>query len=117
MATRDALLDLSVLERLLRGDRQQMRKFADKFIHIATRDLQELAAAIEASDPAGLRHLGHRARSAALTVGANAMAGLYLQLEHLPADADLALSTARRLLAALRATFERTAECLGAGRI
>lgn len=108
----DALLDLSVLERLLQGDRQQMRKFADRFIHAAASDLQEIAAAIAAGDHEALRHLGHRARAASLTVGATAMASLYLHFGRLPADTAAALATARQLLAELRETLQHTASSL-----
>ena len=113
MAT-DALLDLSVLERLLQGDREQMRKFADKFIHAAAHDLHEIAAAIAAGDHEQLRHLGHRARSAALSVGATAMASLYHHLERLPADASTALANARHLLAELKETLHHTTTSLRA---
>lgn len=112
--TADALLDLSVLERLLQGDRQQMRKFADKFIQTAARDLDQIAAALAAGEHDQLRHLGHRARSAALTVGAAAMASLYLHLERLPSDPASALSVARKLLDELEAALQHTTTSLRA---
>lgn len=110
----DPLLDLSVLEHLLGGDWQQMRKFAGKFLHTAASDLEEIDAALAAGDHAMLRHLGHRARAAALTVGAHAMAALYLRLERLPGDAQDAIESARSLLARLRETLALTAHRLRA---
>lgn len=103
----DRFLDLTVLERLLGGNRHLMEKFARRFLDAAHGALAEIEAALGANNVALLRHLGHRTRSAALTLGATEMAELCRQLEHLPDDLNAAAPVVAELRSALAATAAR----------
>lgn len=111
--TSDPMLDLSVLERLLGGNRELMRKFAGRFVDTTAEALVEIDSALGAADLEQLRHLGHRTRSAALAVGASAMAESCQQLEQLAGDA----AAAARVVADLQAAFAATAGRLQAARL
>lgn len=112
----DPYFDISVLESLLEGDRQMMGRFASRFTGAAHSALAEIDGALAAGDLAQLRHLGHRTRSAALTVGAGAIAGLCKELELLPHDAPDSLGAARALVSELHAALAATtARMTGAG--
>lgn len=103
----DRFLDLSVLERLLGGNRGLMQKFAGRFLDAGANALSEIDGALGAADLAQLRHLGHRTRSAALAVGAAEMAELCRQLEHTPDDTAAAAQVVAQLHAAFSATAAR----------
>ena len=104
--------DISVLDTLLEGDRTMMRRFASRFIDTARSALAEIDSALAAGDLPQLRHLGHRTRSGALTVGATAMAGLCKQLELLPPDAPDSHGAARALVHELHAALAATAHSM-----
>ncbi|MFD2366942.1 Hpt domain-containing protein [Pseudoduganella sp. GCM10020061] len=105
------LFDPSVLEQLLAGNREMMGRFAHRFVESARHALAEIDAALAAQDAHQLRHLGHRTRSAALTVGAAGMAELCARLEQLQ---DLA--AASPLVGDLHSAFSATVAGLrGAG--
>jgi HPt (histidine-containing phosphotransfer) domain-containing protein len=106
----DPYFDISVLNTLLEGDRQMMRRFAARFIETARSALAEIDSALAAGDLPQLRHLGHRTRSGALTVGAGAIAALCKQLELLPDGPGPAQALVDELHAALAATAARMNE-------
>lgn len=103
------VFDISVMEHMLGADRVLLAKFAGKFLESARAALEEIDAALEAGDAEQLRHLGHRTKSAALTVGAQDMAALCLQLER-AADAPSSAPVVGSLHAALAATAARMRE-------
>jgi two-component system sensor histidine kinase/response regulator len=80
-----AVIDLSVLAKLLSYDQDKVRKFAFKFLHSSQQGFDEMDAALAAGQVERVRELGHRIKSAARTVGAIGMAELCQQLEHLAA--------------------------------
>lgn len=102
----DSLFDIAAMEHMLGADRGLLVKFAGKFLESARAALEDIDAALEAGDAEQLRHLGHRTRSAALTVGAQEMAALCLQLEY-AADASSAAPVVGSLHAVLDATAAR----------
>ncbi|WP_375540427.1 PAS domain S-box protein [Rugamonas apoptosis] len=95
-----AVIDLSILARLLSYDPHKVRKFAFKFLQTTQDGLRQMEAALERGELQPVRELGHRIKSSARTVGALGMADMCLQLEHLADDAT-AGATARALLAKL----------------
>lgn len=105
----DPVLDLAVLNTLLEGDQPMIRRFAVRFLDSARGAMAEIDGALAAGDAAQLRHLGHRTRSAALTVGATAMAALCQRLEQLPPDGDAAAGAARSLVDQLHSALAATA--------
>jgi PAS domain S-box-containing protein len=89
-----AVIDLSILAKLLGYHPHKVRKFAFKFLQNAQDGLNQMEAALRRGDLAALRELGHRLKSPARTVGALGMGELLLQVEQLPAtasDADNAM--------------------------
>lgn len=102
----DRHFDASVMERMLGGDRDLLAKFAGRFLESARDALAEIDAAHGAGDMEQLQHLGHRTKSAALTVGAQEMAALCEQLER-SGDAASAAPVVTALHAAFAATAAR----------
>ncbi|MES2126890.1 MAG: PAS domain S-box protein [Pseudomonadota bacterium] len=97
-----AVIDLSVLGKLLSYDQDKVRKFAFKFLQSTEEGLAEMDRAIDSGDLARVRELGHRFKSAARTVGALGMGDLFLALEKLPeGGADEEQRAARALQAKL----------------
>ncbi|NYE61974.1 PAS domain S-box-containing protein [Duganella sp. 1224] len=83
-----AVIDLSILAKLLGYHPHKVRKFAFKFLQNAQDGLNQMEAALRRGDLSLLRDLGHKLKSPARTVGALGMGELLLQLEQLPADAS-----------------------------
>jgi PAS domain S-box-containing protein len=107
-----AVIDLSILAKLLGYHPHKVRKFAFKFLHNTQDGLNQMETALGRGDVAALRELGHRLKSPARTVGALGMGELLLQLEQLPpadSDADNALR-AQALLQKLWPLLERITE-------
>jgi two-component system sensor histidine kinase/response regulator len=107
-----AVIDLSILAKLLGYHPHKVRKFAFKFLHNTQDGLNQMETALRCGDLAALRELGHRLKSPARTVGALGMGELLLQMEQLPAadsDADNALR-AQALLQKLWPLLERITE-------
>ncbi len=84
-----AIIDLSVLAKLLGGDSEKVNKFALKFYDNASHGLDELDTAYVAADLSKISELGHRLKSSARSVGATLFANLCETLEHLPEEADI----------------------------
>jgi PAS domain S-box-containing protein len=83
-----AVIDLSILAKLLGYHPHKVRKFAFKFLHNTQDGLNQMETALGRGDLAALRELGHRLKSPARTVGALGMGELMLQMEQLPPDAS-----------------------------
>jgi PAS domain S-box-containing protein len=107
-----AVIDLSILAKLLGYHPHKVRKFAFKFLHNTQDGLNQMETALGRGDLAALRELGHRLKSPARTVGALGMGELMLQMEQLPpeaSDADNALR-AQAVLQKLWPLLERITE-------
>jgi two-component system sensor histidine kinase/response regulator len=79
-----AIIDLSILAKLLSYNQDKVRKFAFKFLETTQDGFNDIDTALRAGDIARVRELGHRIKSSARTVGAIGLAELCLQLEALP---------------------------------
>jgi len=107
-----AVIDLSILAKLLGYHPHKVRKFAFKFLHNTQDGLNQMESALGRGDVAALRELGHRLKSPARTVGALGMGELLLQMEQLPpadSDADNTLR-AQAVLEKLWPLLERITE-------
>jgi PAS domain S-box-containing protein len=107
-----AVIDLSILAKLLGYHPHKVRKFAFKFLHNTQDVLNQMETALGRGDVPALRELGHRLKSPARTVGALGMGELLLQMEQLPladSDADNALR-AQAMLQKLWQLLERITE-------
>jgi len=98
-ASGHAVLDLSVLETLVNHDATKFRKFALLFISSIDTVLTEVDTAIATDNLPLLMAMGHRAKSTALNIGAEAFSKQCLQLEQLARaqDRPAALQIAREL--------------------
>jgi len=83
-----AVIDLSILAKLLGYHPHKVRKFAFKFLQNTQDGLTQMEAALRQGDLVALRDLGHKLKSPARTVGALGMGELMLELEKLPLDAS-----------------------------
>ncbi|NEX59626.1 PAS domain-containing hybrid sensor histidine kinase/response regulator [Noviherbaspirillum galbum] len=79
----DALpaFDPDALRTLIGDDLDKIRHFANRFLTTSRNATEELHAALVDGDFAAMASLGHRQKSSARAVGANALADLYLALE------------------------------------
>jgi len=107
-----AVIDLSILAKLLGYHPEKVRKFAFKFLHNAQEGLSAMEVALKRGDLTAIRELGHRLKSPARTVGALGMGDILSDLEQLPASASDAanLATARTTLAKLWPLLEQITE-------
>jgi len=83
-----AVIDLSILAKLLGYHPHKVRKFAFKFLQNTQDGLNQMEAALGRGDLAALRELGHKLKSPARTVGALGMGELLLEMEKLPPEAS-----------------------------
>jgi PAS domain S-box-containing protein len=94
-----AIIDLTILAKLLSYNQDKVRKFAFKFLQTTHEGFDEIEAALRKGDIHHTRELGHRIKSSARTVGALGLAELCLQLENLPPSTpDAEKAEATRLL-------------------
>ncbi|QYF95764.1 PAS domain S-box protein [Massilia sp. PAMC28688] len=105
-----AIIDLTILARLLSYDPTKVRKFAFKFLQTTQDGLAEMDQALAAGKLARLHELGHRTKSSARAVGALGMAALCQQLEDLPADVPAALHEAHDHIAQMWLLLEQITE-------
>jgi two-component system sensor histidine kinase/response regulator len=84
MAGDPAIIDLSILAKLLSYNQDKVRKFAFKFLETTQDGFNDIDTALKTGDIARIRELGHRIKSSARTVGAIGLADLCLALEKLP---------------------------------
>ncbi len=103
-----AALDVAALSLTFSNDPVKMRKYAQLFLDTARDGLAEMEQALALEDLKRLADLGHRTKSSALAVGANAFAALCLALEGLRHGGDL--PQARTLMAAMGPALARVAE-------
>lgn len=87
--TNPAIIDCSVLAKMLGTDRLLLEKFLYRFVETARLDLAEIEAALATEDVTALGVLGHRAHSAAKVAGAMAYAELCQALELAGGQGDL----------------------------
>ncbi|MES2261060.1 MAG: PAS domain S-box protein [Pseudomonadota bacterium] len=106
-----AIIDLSILAKLLGYNPQKVRKFAFKFLQTTQSGFQDMETALAGGQVERVRELGHRIKSSARTVGALGMADLCQALELLAAGetAD-EVARARAILARLWPLLERVTE-------
>jgi two-component system sensor histidine kinase/response regulator len=111
MAGDPAVIDLSVLAKLLSYDQDKVRKFAFKFLQSTQHGFDEMEQALAAGNLGRVRELGHRIKSAARTVGAIGMSDLCLRLEKLGEDGpDAGKAEAQAIVARLWPLLEQITE-------
>ncbi len=79
-----AVIDLTILAKVLSYDPDKVRKFAFKFLQTTQKAFEDMETALAAGNVQQVRELGHRIKSAARTVGALGLGTLCEQLEALP---------------------------------
>ena len=104
-----AVIDLSILAKLLGYHPHKVRKFAFKFLQNSQEGITRMEAALRRGDLAGVRELSHRLKSPARTVGALGMSELLRELEQLPLE-QASQARARTLLAELWPLLEKITE-------
>ncbi|MES2075753.1 MAG: PAS domain S-box protein [Pseudomonadota bacterium] len=104
-----AVIDLTILAKLLGYHPQKVRKFAFKFLQTTQDGLAEMDTALARGDIDTMRALGHRIKASARTVGALGMAELLQAMEELPPGPDEALRGGA-LLARLWPLLEQVTE-------
>ncbi|HEU0187066.1 MAG TPA: CHASE domain-containing protein [Gallionellaceae bacterium] len=97
-----AVIDLSVLARMVNDDPARIRKFAEKFLDAADKGMAEIGSALEQSDLRTMAEVGHRIKSAARTVGAIGFGDLCQALE----QHDNNPERARRLVEQMQGLLE-----------
>jgi PAS domain S-box-containing protein len=105
ITTDSAVIDLSVLEKVIGSDPVKLRNFALRYLQSAQLGLDEIEVALRQENMAALAALGHRSKSPARTVGAHGFADLCQALEQC-GDFD----QARQIVAQMRPLLERIAE-------
>ncbi len=95
----DLLIDLSVLVDALGGDTAQVHKYVLLFLESTKEGLAEIDVALNLSDIESIAVVGHRIKSAALTVGALRFADLCLTLEQLRKSKDI--EKAKKIIASM----------------
>jgi len=108
-----AVIDFSVLERIIGSDPAKIHKFTLKYLNSAQQGLDEIEEALRQEDMAALAALGHRNKSPARTVGATAYADLCQSLEQCKGGGDIA--QARQIVAQMRLLLVRIAEQIHRG--
>src|SRR5450830_30586 len=103
-----AILDLATLALTFSNDTAKMRKYAQLFLDTARDGIAEMEQALALEDLGRLADLGHRSKSSARAVGANAFAALCLSIEGLRRGGDL--PQARALVAAMAPALAQVAE-------
>ncbi|USX20212.1 PAS domain S-box protein [Oxalobacteraceae bacterium OTU3REALA1] len=105
-----AVIDLSILAKLLGYHPHKVRKFAFKFLQNSQDVITRMEAALRRGDMTTVRDLSHRLKSPARTVGALGMGELLLELEELPLDDPASAARAQALLADLWPLLEKITE-------
>lgn len=81
-------LDLSVLQSMFGDDIPLRNAILQEFTNFAAPYVQELNDALQSSNRAGIRHLAHKLKSSARTVGANELAEACANLESAAAESE-----------------------------
>ena len=103
-------LDLSVLETLVNHDPVKFKKFALLFIDSIETVLNEIDAGIATKNLSTLMGMGHRAKSTAKNIGAEAFSTQCLRLEQTARAEDI--EAALQIAAGLRPQFESIREAI-----
>ena len=103
-----AVIDLGILGGTLRNDPAKVRKFAIKFLQMASETLVEMDEVLARRDLLALGGLGHRLKSSARTVGALGFADLCQALELAGKAGDW--PAAEKILPQLAPLLDRIAE-------
>jgi signal transduction histidine kinase/CheY-like chemotaxis protein/HPt (histidine-containing phosphotransfer) domain-containing protein len=105
------VIDLSVLASLLGDDPQKVRKFAVKFLLSSQEGIRDIEVALARGEVQAVREVGHRIKSAALSVGAFRMADMCGNLEHLArGEAARETADAVSILAQLKDLLRQTTQ-------
>jgi HPt (histidine-containing phosphotransfer) domain-containing protein len=72
------------------GNRDKVEKYARLFVETVRKDHVDLATALEQGDFSHISEVGHRGKSSALMLGAENIAKLFLQFEHVDSHSDMA---------------------------
>ncbi len=113
-ADADLLIDLSVLVDALGGNSAQVDKYVLLFLKSTKEGLAEIDVALSLADIESIAVVGHRIKSAALTVGALRFADLCLTLEQLRKSRDI--EKARTIIASMHLMLASIEEQMGAGQ-
>jgi two-component system sensor histidine kinase/response regulator len=105
-----AVIDLSILAKLLGYHPHKVRKFAFKFLQNSQDGITRMEAALRRGDLTGVRELSHRLKSPARTVGALGMSELLRELEQLPLEEAAGQARAGAVLAELWPLLEKITE-------
>lgn len=103
------VLDLSILESMFGDDPPLRAAILREFVKYADPYMSELDAALQSHKRQGVRHLAHKLKSSARTVGAGPLADICAALERQAADCEweqilqLAEGVKRELAQTLRA--------------
>ena len=100
-----ALIDLSSLKKMMGSDPAKIQKFAFKFIQSAQQGMNEIEEMLKQKNLAALAALGHRTKSPARTVGAEAFADMCQALEKFKDGGDI--EEARQLVARMQAQLQK----------
>lgn len=85
-------IDIGILEQMVEGDRDSLRKLARTFLQGLHDDVAQIEGAMQADDLSRIGFYGHRLKSAARTLGAHELAALCLTLEQVKQDGNVALA-------------------------
>ena len=107
------LLDSSILVDALGDDPAQVRKYVLLFLKTAKEGLVEIDVAAGLTDVESISEVGHRIKSAALTVGALRFADSCLMLEQLRKSKDI--EKAKKIIASMHLMLASIEEKMGAG--
>lgn len=103
-------VDMAVMRRMFHDNPALVRKFALKFIAVATDTLVEMKAAQAGKNASVLGRLGHKLKSSARTIGASGFADLCEALEE--AGTDNNWPSAESLMADIPFLLERITQQL-----
>jgi PAS domain S-box-containing protein len=95
-----AIIDFSILAKMVGTDPAKLKKFSHRFVETAMESLVEIESTLVKGDAAKLVELGHRSKSSARSVGAMGYADLCEALERAGKSGDL--KTMQNIVSQLR---------------
>jgi CheY-like chemotaxis protein len=116
-----AIIDLSVLVKLIGGAPEKLQRFSFRFIESAQSGLLDIDVALTAGDVLGLGAIGHRMKSSASSVGAIGFAELCFALELAGKDGDMVkvreiVPQLNALLSLIAADVKQRFSCMDKGK-
>lgn len=87
----DMVIDLSTLDELLAGDEEMISEVLEDFLEPTEAIVAEIFAAVRENSNEGVQHAAHKLKSAARSIGANALADLALTLETAGKNSEMAV--------------------------